>query len=110
MKAHQINLERYRTEGSKVFTTRPRGIEVREKSNINILETQHSRIDIIVPESISSVNPSFLEEFLHDVVVKLGETGFHNKFHFINEGHYNIQSDLEEGIGRILRDQTALNQ
>lgn len=103
-----LDLEKFRTKGSKVFTTRPRGIQVREDSNINMLEAQHDKIVIMIPEDISSINPSFLEEFFESIVMKLGEAGFYSKFSFVNEGRYKIDTDLAEAIERILREENAL--
>lgn len=103
-----INLEDFRTIGAKVFTTRPRGKKVREDSRIDELEAQNESITIIIPKDISSINPSFFEEFLENVVIKLGEANFRAKFTFINEGEYKIDDDLEEAIYRILRDENAL--
>jgi hypothetical protein len=107
-KVYNIDLQDFRTVGAKVFTTRPRGIEVRNKSKIDSIEPNYDSIIIKVPEDISSINPSFLEEFLENVVMKLGEAGFNEKFSFINEGRYKIQNDLNEAIERILRDESAL--
>ncbi len=107
-KVHNIDLEDFRTNGAKVFTTRPRGIEVREKSNIDTIEPMYDKITITIPQDISSINPSFLEEFFENVVMKLGEVGFYQKFSFINEGRYKIESDLTEAVERILREENAL--
>lgn len=107
-KVHNINLEDFRTAGAKVFTTRPRGIEVRTLSKIDTIEPLYDKITITVPTDISSINPSFLEEFLENVVMKLGETGFNSKFSFINEGRYKIETDLAEAVERILREESAI--
>lgn len=107
-KTHTINLQDYRTNGAKVFTTRPRGIQVRNDSQIDSLEPQYDKIIITIPEDISSINPSFLEEFFENIVMKLGEKGFYDKFSFINEGRYKIETDLAEAIERILREENAL--
>ncbi len=104
----KILLEDYRTPGSKVFTGRDRGIEVRTNSNINSLESQYDSIEIIVPDDIRSINPSFLEEFLFNVVIKLKEDNFYQKFKFISNGRYNIESDLQEAVESILREENAL--
>lgn len=109
MKTLNINLQDYRTPGAKVFTTRPRGIEVRNLSQIDTLEPQYDKITITVPTDISSINPSFLEEFLENIVTKLGEKSFCDKFTFINEGRYKITDDLTEAIERILREENALS-
>ena len=105
---HNIDLGLYKTPGAKVFTGRPRGKDVRIKSEIDSLETKHNKISITIPEDISSINPSFLEEFLETVVIKLGERGFYDKFSFINPGRYKVTIDLEEAIERILHEENAL--
>ncbi len=108
MKKTEILLGKYRNVGSKVFTGRDRGKEVREKSKIDTLEKQYDLISIIVPDDIRSINPSFLEEFLFNVIIKLGKEGFYNKFEFKTTGRYNIESDLEEAVESILREENAL--
>lgn len=107
-KLFQINLENFRTAKSKVFTGRDRGIEVRNSSKIDLSEKQYDKIEIIVPSDIRSINPSFLEEFLFNVVTKLGFEGFNTKFKFITQGRYHIEDDLQEAIERILREENAL--
>lgn len=111
MATNTIDLELFRTEKSKVFTGRDRGIEVRESSKIDYLETISDKVIIIIPEVIRSINPSFLEEFLVNVVTKLKAEGFHKKFVFENKSsRYKIETDLEEAIDRILRNGTALTK
>jgi hypothetical protein len=104
----QIDLGVYRTIGSKVFTGRDRGIEVREKSKIDELEPTNDEIEIVIPDDIRSINPSFLEEFLNRVVTKLKEENFYKKFKFVSNGRYKIESDLNEAVDRILREENAL--
>ena len=108
MNTARILLEEHRTEGSKVFTGRDRGIEVRKNSNIDILESKNELIQIVVPNNIRSINPSFLEEFLFNVVVKLKEEKFYQKFKFVTSGRYDIESDLQEAVESILREEHAL--
>ena len=105
---NNINLQDYRTPGSKVFTGRDRGVQVRNESQIDKLISQHAQISITIPEDIRSINPSFLEELLVNVVTELGENGFYKKFEFINAGRYKIDNDLKEAIERILREENAL--
>jgi hypothetical protein len=107
-KVYIIDLQDFRTPGSKVFTTRPRGVEVRNKSKIDTIEPNCDKITVIIPSDISSINPSFLEEFFENVVTKLGEARFYQKFSFVNEGRYKIDIDLNEAIDRILREESAL--
>ena len=105
-----LNLQDFRTINSKVFTGRPRGKDVRVRANIDNIEPDYDQIQITIPEDIASINPSFLEEFLENVVTRLGKQNFLKKFIFINTGRYKIEEDLEEAIDRILRDDTALTQ
>lgn len=108
MKKIIINLNDFRTTGSKVFTGRAKGGHVRTASLIDELENENEEIKILIPADIYSINPSFLEEFLLNVVSKLGALGFHKKFAFENPGEYKIDKDLEEAIERILRTENAL--
>ena len=106
-----IKLETYRTKGSKVFTGRDRGIEVRTESKIDELEAKSDKVIIWIPTDVMSINPSFLEEFLFNVVTKLNKKGFYNKFTFKSDSkRYDISVDLEEAIERILRNENALSQ
>ena len=109
-----INLEDFRVEDktrkviSKVFTGRDFGVQIREKSQIDKIETNYDSVTIIIPANIYSINPSFLEEFLVNVVTKLGKEKFLKKFKFVSEGEYNCEKPLEEAIDRILRSNNAL--
>lgn len=107
-----INLEDFRVKKgnaiSKVFTGRDRGEIVRKKSMIDELEEISDKVTIIIPENIRSINPSFFEEMLKNVVKKLGREGFLNKFSFLSNGTYNYQKPLNEAIERILRPDTAI--
>ena len=111
MAAHKtqvIDLQTFRTKGSKVFTGRDRGEQDRIASKIDKLAESTDKIELIIPEDIYSINPSYLEEFLVNVVQKLGKEGFFRKFTVINKGEYQIKKDLNEAIDRILREDHAL--
>lgn len=103
-----IDLGNYRSPESKVFTGRDRGETVRRESRIDELEKENARIKIIIPPDLYSINPSFFEEFLYNVVKKLGKDKFYERFSFENKGEYEHQEDLEEGVKRILRRTNAL--
>ena len=109
-----IDLNDYKVKGSKVFTGRDRGIEIREKTKIDSLFTNGSDSDnltIIIPPEIMSINPSFLEEFLFNIVNKLGKEKLYQKVKFSNNSErYDINEDLEEAVDRILRANNALTK
>jgi len=106
-----IDLENFRTKGSKVFTGRDRGIEVREASKIDALSKDYEKVVIRIPKDIMSINPSFLEEFLTNVAIREGRENFMKKVKFESEStRYNIAVDLDEAIDRILRTENALSK
>lgn len=113
MENNIINLEDYRVKQgnkiSKVFTGRDRGKSVREKSKLDRIEQNNDSIEIIIPDNIYSINPSFFEELFVNVVKKLGKEEFMNKFKFTSLGDYNYIKPLNEAIDRILRSKTALD-
>lgn len=107
----EIDLETFKTPGSKVFTGRERGIDVRTKSKIDELEVKYDSIFVKIPKDVMSLNPSFLEEFLYNVVKKLGKDDFNKKFTFLTEStRYDFKEDLNEAVERILRKENALSK
>jgi len=108
-----IDLEDYRIKQgnkiSKVFTGRDRGKSVREKSKLDRIEQDNNSVEIIIPNNIYSINPSFFEELFVNVVKKLGKEKFLEKFKFSSIGDYNYDKPLKEAIDRILRSKTALD-
>jgi hypothetical protein len=105
---YTIDLNDFRAKGSKIFTGRDCGEQDRKASKIDALTTQFDKIELLIPEDIYSINPSYLEEFLVNVVLQLGKDGFLKKFTIINNGPYKITRDLHEAIDRILRENHAL--
>ena len=108
MKEVTFELEEYRAEGSKVFTGRDKGKYVREESKFDEFEKKYDKIIFKIPANLFSINPSFFEELLINVVTKLGKEGFMKKYTFINEGSYKYEKPLNDAIDRILRENNAL--
>lgn len=108
MKVGKFDLEKYRAHGSKVFTGRDKGKYVRETSRFDELESNYDIIEFIIPDKLFSINPSFFEELLINVVLKLGKDKFLDKFKFINKGTYKYERPLMDAIDRILREQNSL--
>jgi 2-phospho-L-lactate guanylyltransferase (CobY/MobA/RfbA family) len=113
-KDNVINLEDFRAKDknriSKVFTGRDKGEYVRKMSKIDQLEGVYEKVKIIIPDNVYSINPSFLEEFLINVVSKLGKEKFLEKFEFVSEGDYEYAKPLNQAIDRILKNNTALDR
>lgn len=104
-----IELEDFRVKDSKIFTGRDRGKSVRERSKIDDLITQYEKVVLVIPDEIYSINPSFLEEFLVNVVEKLGRDGFYRTFEIKNVGTYDFDRRLREAVESILRTRTGLD-
>jgi hypothetical protein len=83
------------------------GIAVRSASGIDIKEEVYGHITIKISRQISSINAVFLEEFLENVVHKLGSfEEFKKRFHFEAEGQYTqekIDYYVEEAVKNLLK-------
>lgn len=76
----------------------------KDKSNIHALTKTYSRICIIISNRIRSINPSFLEGFLKELVLDIAHKKITSRVIFECQGHYDITEDLEETVDRILRE------
>jgi len=103
-----FDLGKYRAKNSKIFTGRDKGKYVRNESKFDDLEKNNDSVVFIIPDNLYSINPSFFEELLINVVKKLGKEGFLKKYTFENEGNYNFKRPLMDAIDRILRQNNAL--
>ena len=115
MNTEIINLEDYRVEDkesglkSRVFAGRSRGKHVREMSKIDELVANADRVVVNVPDDIRALNPSFIEEFLFNVVKTYGPTGYKTKVEFRSDRGFKFNSKVEEGVRRILRRMSGLD-
>lgn len=104
-----LDLNKFRTKAgktlSRVFTGRDRGAYVRDKSKIDYLFSNDG-LEIIIPDEIFSITPSFLEELFKNIVLKHGKTNTLEKIKFV--GKYDIQGSFEEALDRILQQKTGL--
>lgn len=103
----QVSLERYRSEGVRVFAGRERGEEVRRKAELDILDerTDVSVIEVLVPLDVFSVNSSFFLGMFGPSVRKLGERGFRAKYRFSGK---DISGTVDEGIREALNRESPL--
>lgn len=108
MKTAIFDLNKYRAKNSMIFTGRDKGEYVRRQSKFDKLEEENDQIKFIIPDDLFSINPSFFEELLINVVLKLGKEGFYAKYSFENRGDYNYEKPLNDAIDRILRQKNAL--
>lgn len=94
---------------SRVFAGRPRGVTVRNSSKIDELVENYDIVEVIVPDDIRALNPSFIEEFLYNVVKKFGPSGYKEKVVFYSPGGFKFEAKLQEGVARIMRRMSGLD-
>jgi dUTP pyrophosphatase len=87
---------------SNIFVGKENGKIVREQSKIDEIEATNDVVNIIIPNDIYALNPSFLEEFFVNVAKKLGREDFWKKFKFI-WGTNAPFITLHQAIDRILK-------
>jgi len=79
----QIDLGRYRTEGSRVYAGRPRGEYARKAEDLDRTDSMDNvSIVVRIPEDTLSVNSSFFLGLFGDSIKHLGEDRFRERFHF----------------------------
>lgn len=104
-----IDLKECVAPGVDALNNRSWGIAVRNASGIDIKAeaVNNERIIIKIPRQISSINSVFLEEFLENVVHKLGSfEEFQKRFLFVADGQYTQQKInyyVEEAVKNLLK-------
>ncbi len=105
-----VDLNNYRTNVgpnlSRVFTGRDRGAYVREHSKIDELFPATESLQVVIPDDIFSITPSFLEELFNNIVLKYGKEDTLRKINFV--GKYKIKGAFDEAIDRILQQKHGL--
>jgi len=97
-----IDLNTYMNE-KRIFVGKDFGEEIRLKSNIDFKFRNSDLVILIIPFNTNSINPSFFEQFISNVVKDLGEDVFRSKLSVMHYGDYNYNSVIEESISRIKR-------
>jgi hypothetical protein len=100
-----INLEKYRSGKSRVFSGRDRGEAARRDADLDRLDRSHEKVRIIVPHDVRSVNSSFFLGMFEDSIKQLGEEEFMRKYSF--EGPA-IEDALRYGVPAALNTTSPL--
>ena len=103
-----INLLNFRSNGSKIFSGRDKGIDARKKLKLNELDSQEQKIEVIVPKDTWSINSSFFGGLFESSIINLKEDGFRKKYIFkFDDGaalSEELQHNIDEGIYESLKD------
>nr|DAY89475.1 MAG TPA: protein of unknown function DUF4325 [Caudoviricetes sp.] len=104
----KINLHKYRTNGSKIFSGRDRGCDARRALKLDELDETTDKIIVSIPKDTWAINSSFFGGLFEASVIKLKENCFRQKYQFqFDDGtplSSTLQSNIEEGIFDALND------
>ncbi len=97
-----IELSKYKSAKSLIFTGRPQGEEVRKLLNLDELDKSNDTVVFVIPDDTISFNPSFYLGLLFPSYKKLKPEGFDLKYSFeINSDNPDIvrviNKDLIDG-------------
>ena len=104
---NEIKVQKYRQNGSKMFSGRDLGVTARQECNLAEKDKDDKVYTIVIPNDTYSFGGSFFGGMFSDSVIALGEKKFREKYLFsFNTGKINdsIQEDINEGIFDALND------
>lgn len=109
MKDKTINLNECLEPKSKILTGREYGEEMRDKYKLDALEDEYESIIIFIPDSIYSVNPSFLLGMFGISIRKFGsEDAFLEKYQF--DCDETVIESVFDAIDRALKTSDVLRK
>ena len=102
METSKIDLSKYKSSKSSIFTGRPQGEEVRQLLKLDEIDRTEEIIIFEIPDNTISFNPSFYLGLLFESYENLGPEKFNKKYSFIinskNEDVLKvIEKDLMDG-------------
>jgi hypothetical protein len=106
METKTIDLNKFKSQNSTVFSGRDRGMSVRKKIDLDSLDKNKDKINIIVPKDTISINSSFFLGLFGKSVRELTEQGFREKYIF--DASNIILKNIDEGIERALKEQSVI--
>lgn len=101
-----INLNDFRSEGTRVFSGRARGQAVLKSIDLLGLEKTKELITVIIPPDTIAFNPSFFLGLFGESVRRLGRAEFDRLYNF--NANPIFTPDIEEGKQRALLESNVL--
>lgn len=92
-----VDLSQWSSSGSRVFSGRDRGREVRAQAELNRLDTEGDQVTVRVPPETFSITSSFFLGMFGQSVRALGESEFRRRYQF------DIDADLLPQIDHGIR-------
>ena len=95
---NNVNIEKYKEKGARIFTDRDRGIKARRELELDQLEKK-GNITILLPEDTWGVNPSFFGG-MFEPSIKTMQTDFYQNYSF----KYSNGTELSDSLRRNIED------
>ena len=100
MNIYKIDLKNY-IDSKKVLAGRTNGENIRQKINLEKIEKENEKIEIIIPNGVFSFNSSYFLGMFGESVKKLGKEKFEEKYQF-NTNNESIKMNIKDGIDEAL--------
>jgi hypothetical protein len=84
----------------RVLIGHERGIAIRNAFNLDALDQSPDAVEIVVPVTLKTLTPSFVQGLFAASIHSLGENGFFNHYKF--QAAPDVLSDIHAGVDRVL--------
>lgn len=105
--ANKINMHKFRTNGSKIYSGRDQGIEARKELNLDKEDTKDDVLVICFPKDTWAINSSFFGGLFEKSIIDLQKDRFQNKYRFEYSDGTELSRELQQNIEESIFD--ALN-
>lgn len=100
MESYKINLKEY-IANKKVLAGRTNGEDIRKKLDLEKIERENNKIEIIIPDEVFSFNSSYFLGMFGESVKSLGKEKFEEKYKFVTNNE-SIKMNIKDGIDEAL--------
>lgn len=96
-KTKTIDLEQFAQGRITLLAAKPKGADARMALNIDDLDKSDDVVDVLIPDYIITLTPSFFLGLFSKSLDYLGEEKFFQKYHFKN-AKFSIQQQIKSGV------------
>ena len=108
MERIDIRMHNNKTDGSRVYSGRPTGEEVRKRIELDNKDFDDKTYCFLFPTDTLSINSSYFGGMLEESVIRLGRDRFCEKYIFCydtrEELKQSLKDNIEEGISDALKE------
>jgi hypothetical protein len=83
----------------RVLIGQDRGAAVREAFELDALDRDAEPVEVIAPENLKTLTPSFVQGLFAQSVLRLGEANFYKHYVFDKDA---LLGDVRAGVDRVL--------